>query len=148
VGPLVSSPMATTIPHLALFVRDAPIPDRMADFATSWSPSRRLSSPSIPSHPIPSHSFLRPALIVVDSFEYVSLISLHDLSHPLSSLSLAFNLADPHLRPLPLPSTRQILDSTTELDQILFAQHVAANGRCVRSPSSEQSTPSSPEPLT
>jgi hypothetical protein len=56
---------------------------------------------------------------MMDSFEYASLISsLHDLSHPLSSLSLAFTLADPHswAAPSPLDSP----DPIGVLDSILY----------------------------
>ena len=56
---------------------------------------------------------------MMDSFEYASLISsLHDPSHPLSSLSLAFTLADPHswAAPSPLDSP----DPIGVLDSILY----------------------------
>jgi hypothetical protein len=51
--------------------------------------------------------FLRPTLIMMDSFEYASLISLDDLSYPLSFLlAWAFTLANPHswVTPSPLDS--------------------------------------------
>jgi len=47
-----------------------------------------------------------------------------------------------------VPFNPPIVDSTAEFDQILSAQHVAANARRVRSPYSEQSTSSSSEPDT
>lgn len=47
-----------------------------------------------------------------------------------------------------MPFDPPIVDSTAELDQFFSTQHVAANGRRIRSPNSEQSTPSSSEPDT
>jgi hypothetical protein len=47
-----------------------------------------------------------------------------------------------------VPFDPPVVDSTAELDQFFSAQHVAASARRVRSPNSEQSTPSSSEPDT